>query len=93
MWAFVKKVDRLVGLEEKQGLAIAAMQAHLDELSDRITKLEAREEIMTVKAQAAAGAAASAVVGELSRRLGVIEGQSSAKLASPPAKRRRLSND
>jgi hypothetical protein len=90
LWAFAKKVDQLAGLEEKQGKVIAAIQTQLDELADRITKLEAREEIMTVKAQAAAGMAASAVVAELSRRLGVIEGQVSAQVDPHKSRRQRL---
>ncbi len=82
LWGLIKKVDRLLELEEKQGKASVAMQEQLDALVERVNRVEAREEIVVAKAQAAAGMAAMASLSDLSRRLGGLEERSAAVPAS-----------
>jgi uncharacterized protein with PIN domain len=66
----LRTIDPLMQIERKHGELISA-------LSDRLQRIEAREEIVTAEAKAAAATAASAVasqhIGEVARRLGSIE--------------------
>ncbi len=67
-----RAMDGLLQVEQKHGAAI-------EDLKQRVVRLEAREAVMAAEAKAAASAAASAVaaqhVGDLARRLGVMEEQ------------------
>jgi hypothetical protein len=67
-----RSVDGLMQVERKHGTAI-------EDLKDRVAKLEAREPILIAEAKAASATAASAAatqhVGDLARRLGVLEEQ------------------
>jgi chaperonin cofactor prefoldin len=49
-------------LEQKHGEALKNLQRDVEALRDRITSLEAREQIVVVEAKGAASAAASNVV-------------------------------
>ncbi len=73
----VRAVDRLWELEGRHGRLIDAQSKRLDDLADRINRLEAREQVLIAEAKGAAGAAASAVaashLGELSRLYGGLE--------------------
>jgi len=77
LFNLVATVDRLLNLETKHGRAIEALTEKFLELDRRVTSLEAREEIVVAKAQAAAGVAASQVamssVADMSRRVGALE--------------------
>ena len=68
----LRTVDGLLLVEEKHGAAIA-------ELKERVSRLEAREPILIAEAKIAFATAASAAstqhVGDLARRLGVLEEQ------------------
>ena len=88
-WAIIKKVDRLLDLEEKQSKAIAGLQDQLDALTDRVTRLEAREDIVVAEAKGAAGVAAAGAMAELARRIGVLEGSR----ASRPPRVRKIKSD
>ena len=83
-----RTVDRLLQLETKHGKAIDILTEKLLELDRRVTSLEAREEIVVAKAQAAAGVAASQVamtaMSDISRRVGGLEERSRALPAPAP---------
>ena len=72
-----RKFDRLMAVEEKHGALIRALAEENRELKDRVTRLEAREEIMVAKAEGAAAAAATAAVSQniagLAQALGRLE--------------------
>lgn len=52
---------------------IEAPAKEIQDLKDRVTKLEAREEILIAEAKGAAGAAASTLVVDLARRVGMLD--------------------
>ncbi len=61
----------------------------LDHLKQRVTRLEAREELVIEKAKGAAGAPATAVVissvSDMARRVGALEERSARAKIEPPA--------
>lgn len=73
----LRAVDRLLELESKHGRLIEVQARRLDELSGRINKLEAREQILIAEAKGAAGAAASMVasqhMSDLARHVGGLD--------------------
>lgn len=73
----VRTVDRLLELEAKHGRLIEAQSKRLDDLADRINKLEAREQVLIAEAKGAAGSAASMVasqhVSDLARHVGGLD--------------------
>jgi hypothetical protein len=60
-------------LEEKLTVMINKQKDEIEQLGQRITRLEAREEVMIAEAKGAASAAASLSMSELARRIGVLE--------------------
>jgi hypothetical protein len=76
----VRTMDRLMRLEEMHGKLIENQSQRIEELIGRITRLEAREQVLIAEAKGAAAAAASAVasqhLSDLSRRFGVLEERS-----------------
>lgn len=72
-----RTVDRLLGLEAKLTAIIEAQAKEIQRLKDRVTKLEAREEVLIAEAKGAAAAAASAVasqhVAEIARQVGAMD--------------------
>jgi hypothetical protein len=90
LWNLVKKVDRLLELEEKQSKATVGLQEQVNELTARITRLEAREEIVVAEAKGAAGVAAmgaaTAALADLSRRVGAMEERT--RIPPPPRAKR-----
>jgi len=72
-----RSVDRLLTLEAKHGKAIEKLEAEIDKLQDRVTRLETREDIVIIEARAAASAAATQVaiasVSDVARRIGQLE--------------------
>lgn len=66
-------LERMWNLEKTHGEIIEEQARKIKLLEDRVTKLEAREEMLIVKAQAAAGAAASTAMAELARQIGALE--------------------
>ena len=91
LWSVVRTIDRLAGLEERYERAITGLREDVADLKARVTRLEAREDIVVAEAKAAAGTAAgiaaSGYMADIARRVGVIEtllGQSGPpRLASP----------
>ena len=77
LWALAKSVDRLFQLEEKQRKSILDLQTQLDALAARMVQLEAREEIVVVKAEAAARSAAmgsaTAALADIARQVGALQ--------------------
>jgi hypothetical protein len=78
---WLRKIDRMLALEDSHGKIIRKQAEEIQELKDRMTKLEtlvqAREDILVAKAEGAAAAAASAAVSQniagLSHGLGKLE--------------------
>jgi type IV pilus biogenesis protein CpaD/CtpE len=72
-----RTIDRLLSLEKKHTDLIEAQAKEIQALKDRVTKLEAREEILIAEAKGAAAAAASAVashhVADLARQMGAMD--------------------
>jgi hypothetical protein len=73
----LRAIDRFLQLGEKHTALIEAQADEIQTLKDRVTHLEAREEILIAEAKGAAAAAASAVasqhVAELARHVGALE--------------------
>ena len=73
----VAAAERLFRLEEKHSALIEAQAKEIQALKDRVTRLEAREEVLIAEAKGAAAAAASAAaslhVAELARHVGAID--------------------
>ncbi len=84
-------LDRLLTLEKKHGALIEANTEDIRALADRLTRLEAREAIMVAEAKRAAASlaaeAAARPVGDLYRRIGILEerlrGSGPPRLAPP----------
>jgi type IV pilus biogenesis protein CpaD/CtpE len=85
---FARTIDRLLTLETKHTALIEAQAKEIQALKDRVTKLEAREEILIAEARGAAAAAASAVasqhVADIARRVGALD-ERTRQLRSLPA--------
>jgi hypothetical protein len=92
----VRTVDRLLVLEKNHRELIDRQSREIQELKDRLTRLEesvkAREEILIAEAKGAAAAVGSAAaaqhVSDVSRRLGILEErtrQSTHTRLPPPA--------
>jgi hypothetical protein len=83
-----RKVDRLLEFEAKYGAAFDALEAKIAALSDRVTKLETREELLTERARSAASTTASVVasaaVSDLALRIGRPEERSAAHRLGAP---------
>ena len=77
LWGVIRKIDGLAGLEEKHEKALAALRAEVDDLKARVTRLEAREDIVIAEARAAAGTAAgmaaTGYMSDIARRVGFLE--------------------
>ena len=73
----VRKIDRLAGLEDRHDKASNSLREDIEGLNARVTRLEAREDIVVAEAKAAAGTAAgiaaSGYMSDIARRVGVIE--------------------
>ena len=88
-------LDRLLKLEEKLTAVIEAQAREIDALKDRVTKLEAREEVLIAEAKGAAASAASAVasqhVADLARHVGALDERTRnlSQLPPPEDDRRR----
>jgi len=84
----LRSVDRLLNLEAKHGKAIEKLEVEIDELKNRVTRLETREEIVIVEAKDAARTAATQVaitsVSDMARRIGRLEERSEQKSLKPP---------
>ncbi|WP_158745514.1 hypothetical protein [Acidisphaera sp. L21] len=93
LWRLARKVEGLFDNQAKQGEALAALQRETSALSDRLTRLEAREEIVVTKAEAAASTAAmgatNVVMSDLARRIGGLE----AHVEALKPTQKRLSGD
>jgi len=73
----LRAVDRLWELEARHSRLFEAQAKRLDEIIDRLNRLEAREQVVVAEAKGASAAAASAVaanhIGDLSRLVGGLE--------------------
>jgi hypothetical protein len=73
----VRAIDRFLQLGEKHTALLEAQAKEIQDLKDRVTKLEAREEILIAEAKGAASAAASVVashhVADLARHVGALD--------------------
>ena len=82
----VRAIDRFLQLGEKHTALLEAQAKEIQDLKDRVTKLEAREEILIAEARGAAAAAAGAVasqhVATLAREIGVLD-ERTRRLALP----------
>ncbi len=92
--AALRRVDRLLDLEEKQAKAIANLQDQINDLALRVTRLETRDEVVIARAEAAAGMAAmhaaTSALSDISRRLGRIEERTERHTLPSSVKSRRL---
>lgn len=72
-----RTIDRLLSLETKFTALLEVQAKEIQDLKDRLTKLEAREEILIAEAKGAAAAAASVVasqhVADLARHIGTLD--------------------
>jgi hypothetical protein len=72
-----RQMDALLQLEKKHGASIRQLQEDMATLNDRVTRLEAREELVVTRAEGAAGiaaaTAATATIADLARRIGRLE--------------------
>jgi len=77
-WALLRKVDRLLQLEEEHGKAISELGTQLLALDKRLSHLESRQDVVVNEAKAAARSASyeatQGVASDLARRIGVLEG-------------------
>lgn len=84
----LRSVDRLLALEKQQERAFDKIGAEIAELKGRVTRLEAREEVIIVEARAAAGGAATQVaiasVSDMARRIGKLEERSEQRRLGGP---------
>ena len=89
----VRAVDRLLSLEAKHTALIEAQAKEIQALKDRVTKLEAREEILIAEAKGAAAAMASAVASQhvagLARHVGAIDERTRYLGSLPPPDQKR----
>ena len=76
-WALLRKVDRLLQLEEEHGKAIADLGTQLLALDRRLSHLESRGDLVVNEAKAAARSASyeatQGVTADLARRSGALE--------------------
>jgi hypothetical protein len=74
----IRSLDRLLSMEASLRKVIEKQADEIQDLKDRVTKLEAREEIMVAEAKGAASAVASAVASQhlatIARDLGRLQG-------------------
>ncbi len=86
-WRLVWKVDGLSGLEAKHDKQIEALRADVKDLTARVNRLEAREDLVVAEARgaasAAAGVTASAYISDVVRRVTLLEAQGSQSRLSP----------
>jgi hypothetical protein len=80
LWRLARKVESLFETQAAQSRIFAAQEKQIADLADRLTRLEAREEIVVAEAKAAAsvaaiGAATSAMA-DIARRVGGLEERS-----------------
>lgn len=91
----LRTIDRLLDLEAKHGGLINDQRRRVDELAERVTRLEAREAVMIAEAKGAASSAASVVaaqqLGDLARHVGGLDERvrrlERGDLRLPPAER------
>ena len=87
-WAVLRKVDRLLQLEEEHGKAISELGTQLLLLDRRLSHLESRQDVVVNEAKAAARSASyeatQGVVSDLARRIGLLEA------AAKPTPRKRI---
>ena len=73
----LRAVDTLLALEKEHGGAIDTLQSEMRDVDRRLTRLEAREDIVVEQAKAAAASSASAVIrhsiADMARRVGSLE--------------------
>ena len=83
----IRNVDRLLTAEAKQGQAIETLAAEVSTLKERVTRLEAREDVIIAEARSAASAASTQVaiasVSDIARRVGRLEERSGRRLDAP----------
>lgn len=76
-WGLFQKVQGLLALQESHGKSIDVLKQGLADLDRRITRLEAREEMVVNEAKAAARAASyeasQGTLSDLARRVGGLE--------------------
>ena len=76
----IRNVDRLLTTEAKHGQAIEKLGIGVGKLKERVTRLEAREDVIIAEARSAASAAATQVaiasISDISRRIGRLEERS-----------------
>ena len=77
LWRVVRKIDSLTGLEAKHDRELDMLRAEMADMRARVTRLEAREDIVVAEAKGAAGVAAgaatSAYLSDLVRRVTLLE--------------------
>jgi hypothetical protein len=77
LWRIARRVESLFDTQAKQSEALADLQTQMIGLADRVTRLEAREEIVIAEAKGAASVAAmgaaTAAMADLARRIGGLE--------------------
>ena len=78
-----RSVDRLLTLDEKYGKAVEDLSSVIDSIERRVTRLEAREDIVVTEAKAAAGAAATVIIADVARRVGRLEARAEQGQAGP----------
>ncbi len=76
-WALIRKMDRLLRLEEEHGKATIELEGQMLALDRRLSYFESRQEVMVNEAKAAARSASyeatQGVAFDLARRVGALE--------------------
>ena len=84
----IRNGDRLLTAQAKHGQAIEKLATEIGTLKERITRLEAREDVIIAEARSAAGTAAAQVaiasVSDISRRIGRLEERSGQRRLDSP---------
>jgi type IV pilus biogenesis protein CpaD/CtpE len=94
----IRAIDRFLQLGEKHTALLEAQAKEIQDLKDRVTRLEAREEVLIAEAKGAAAVAASAVasqhVAELARQVGAMDERTRqfGRLTAPPPPRSEISS-
>jgi two-component sensor histidine kinase len=63
LWKLIREVEDLFKLQAQTANALDAVNARLRSLENRLTRLEAAQQLLVAEAKAAAGAAATTIAG------------------------------
>lgn len=85
VWGLVRKLDALLELERSYREALDELRRAVTDIDRRLTRLEAREDIVVSEARAAARAASyeatQGTITDIARRIGTLE------VSAPPSRK------